>query len=253
MSDEEQEYEGPGLPPFDEEEWIAYIWPDEPPDEDPAWMGDTVRDYVPAQDSGLIDGGTSYPPDGSSLPVDGNDLDEPISGAPLTVPINNDNVPYLGLWRVVGPRVAGQVDVARCWTLTAAEPGRYLQNITYPSAECGAPQSNDYGMVLLLGNGTPVFIPVTPRPLAAGTLAPMSMGNVGEHTDTADTVTFDVTAPATGTAGLQWIINNDLNYNDAGDEKLYGYKRTVTYDSFGRLVAVTAETQNTIDAPEACP
>jgi len=40
-----------------------------------------------------------------------------------------------------------------------------------------------------------------------------------------------------------------VGYFDAGDEKLYGYVRTIKFDQWGRLASISAETRYEIDVP----
>lgn len=81
---------------------------------------------------------------------------------------------------------------------------------------------------------------------------PAEVGDVTEGSETADADTWDVTSPPADTDGLQLAMLSRVVYNDAGDETLYGFARVLTFDSTGRLVAVSAETRFTIDITEAC-
>lgn len=80
---------------------------------------------------------------------------------------------------------------------------------------------------------------------------PVDLGSTGE-TEAADTATWDRDAQGTG-RGVDVIMLMRLAYDDAGDETLYGYYRTFTFDSFGKLKIISAETRVTIDVPEVCP
>lgn len=73
----------------------------------------------------------------------------------------------------------------------------------------------------------------------------------GEHVDLADSNTWDVTSQSSN-RGLKMTVSTGSRYDDAGDETLYEYHRDLTFDATGRLVAMSAETKVTIDAPEAC-
>lgn len=55
---------------------------------------------------------------------------------------------------------------------------------------------------------------------------------------------------AAGAGNVQVAMLTRMAYNDAGDQKLYGYYRTLTFDAGGHLNSVTAETRIEIDAPE---
>ncbi len=51
---------------------------------------------------------------------------------------------------------------------------------------------------------------------------------------------------------LNIIVQTRTAYNASGDQKLYAFYRTLTFDSTGRLVWVSSETRVTVDTPEWC-
>jgi len=73
-----------------------------------------------------------------------------------------------------------------------------------------------------------------------------------EGSETAQTDSWD-RASQGANAGVSIKMTTRVVYNDSGDEKLYGFYRTFTYDSAGMLAAISAETRYTIDEPVACP
>lgn len=72
---------------------------------------------------------------------------------------------------------------------------------------------------------------------------PTSLTGSGE---TADAGTW---ARSSATDGVSVPVQTRNEYNEAGDEILYGYYRTWTFDSWGRLRTISAETRYTIDTP----
>ena len=72
------------------------------------------------------------------------------------------------------------------------------------------------------------------------------------ETEAADAKTWDITSPPAATDGVTVRLQTRTAYDDSSDEKLYGYYRDLTFDSVGKLVAVSAETRVTIDTPEEC-
>jgi hypothetical protein len=74
-----------------------------------------------------------------------------------------------------------------------------------------------------------------------------------EGTATADTSTWSIHDQAQGEAGVILPILCRIHYDHtAANPPLYGFYRTLTYDRYGRLVAISAETRYTIDDPEDC-
>ncbi|GAH45853.1 unnamed protein product [marine sediment metagenome] len=71
--------------------------------------------------------------------------------------------------------------------------------------------------------------------------------------ETAQTDDWDRDAPPGGKDGVEVRVQMRTAYCDAGDETLYAFYRTFTYDSQGNLVTISAETRVSIDVPEACP
>jgi len=80
---------------------------------------------------------------------------------------------------------------------------------------------------------------------------PATIGSTGE-TEAADTDTWDRDDPPADKYGVESIELYRIAYDDSGDEKLYAYYRTKTYDNIGRLVSISAETRVIIDTPEDC-
>jgi hypothetical protein len=77
--------------------------------------------------------------------------------------------------------------------------------------------------------------------------SPTAVGSTSGTDETADSGTWTA-----GTAGIA-LETWRTSYNSAGDKKLYGFHRTLTFDLTGRLYSVGAETRVTIDTPDACP
>ena len=74
-----------------------------------------------------------------------------------------------------------------------------------------------------------------------------------EGAEAADTGTWDIEAQPSGKKGFTLTLTGRVGYFESGDQTLYGYARTLTFDVMGRVMSVSAETQYTIDVPEACP
>lgn len=74
----------------------------------------------------------------------------------------------------------------------------------------------------------------------------------GEGTETADTDTWDIEAQDASKHGVTLSVTTRVVYDDTSDETLYGFYRTLTFDGAGRLVAISAETRYTVDAPVVC-
>ena len=71
-----------------------------------------------------------------------------------------------------------------------------------------------------------------------------TLGANTEGSETEDTTTWT----AAGTNGLEeWYVSRTV-YNHGGDKKLYSYLRKRTYDKYGRLYSVSAETRVEVDA-----
>ena len=82
---------------------------------------------------------------------------------------------------------------------------------------------------------------------------PDAIGTTPEGSETADTDTLDLDNPTADTDGATIKLHSRTVYNDTGDEVLYGYYRTLTFDSAGLLKQISAETPYGIDTPGACP
>ena len=74
-----------------------------------------------------------------------------------------------------------------------------------------------------------------------------TLGAAEEGSETASTDTWT----NTGAIGLSEWYQTRTVYNDAGDEVLYEYFRKRTYDQYGRLYSVSAETRVIVDTPVA--
>lgn len=98
-------------------------------------------------------------------------------------------------------------------------------------------------------------IVVIPRGVAR-TASPQAIGISPEGTTTANADTWDrsiVTSGANyGDVAMNMQVITRVVYDHAGDEKLYGFYRTLRFAADGKLASVTAETRYEIDAPEDC-
>ena len=72
---------------------------------------------------------------------------------------------------------------------------------------------------------------------------------VSEGAEAADTTAVD---PGSSTTYVRAYAMTRVAYYHAGDKKLYGYVRALTFDQYGHLQRVGAETRVEIDATEAC-
>ena len=79
-----------------------------------------------------------------------------------------------------------------------------------------------------------------------------TIGTAAEGVEAAATDTWDALAQVAGEHGLDLTVLTRLVYNNAGDEILYGYARTLTFDHLGMLREVSAETRYTIETPDSC-
>lgn len=76
--------------------------------------------------------------------------------------------------------------------------------------------------------------------------SPTTIGAATEGSETASTDTWDRTSQSG--AGLdEWYVSRVV-YNHSGDKVLYAFLRKRTYDSFGMLRTVSAETRVSVDA-----
>lgn len=80
--------------------------------------------------------------------------------------------------------------------------------------------------------------------------SPASVGTTAE-TEAAQTDTWDRDSQGSND-GVEFTVLCRQAYDSSGDETLYGYYRTVTYDSLGNLATISAETRVTIDTPGLC-
>lgn len=88
--------------------------------------------------------------------------------------------------------------------------------------------------------------------LGRGTNAsPLELADENEGSETALTDDWDITDQGEDDGLELWQVTRVV-YNEAGDKKLYGFKRKMTFDSTGRLVLVGQEVRYEIDSPGAC-
>lgn len=152
------------------------------------------------------------------------------------------------VWKAITARASGDVDIQMIRSAGGAvEPGQVYRDVYYPN-DMGTPEEGDVGLAHKTSDGSVVFF----RQIASvGTHDnPATIGGTSE-TEAAQSDTWDQTSQGSND-GLQDTRMVRQAYDDSGDETLYGYYRTYTYDSAGKLVAVSAETRVTIDTPEAC-
>jgi hypothetical protein len=90
---------------------------------------------------------------------------------------------------------------------------------------------------------------ISPLPVGE-TATPNTLGSNTEGSETADSTTWSRTSDA---KPLDVWITCRVVYNDAGDHKLYEYRRKFSYDACGLLIAVSAEARIEVDAPGSCP
>ena len=82
---------------------------------------------------------------------------------------------------------------------------------------------------------------------------PTVVGSAAEGAEDADAAGWDrILSLASGDDGLTLTMMTRVVYDEAGDEILYGMMRTFSFDSQGKLYAVSAETRVVIDTPSAC-
>ena len=74
-----------------------------------------------------------------------------------------------------------------------------------------------------------------------------TIGSAAEGDEAAETSTWE--AGNESEHGLAVWVQTRTAYYDTGDMKLYGYFRLMTYDKYGRLYSVSAETRVIIDTP----
>ena len=103
------------------------------------------------------------------------------------------------------------------------------------------------------GGSLSISAPREVRLARLGTLSNQAtVGAAAEGTETADATTWDRSAQVAGEKGVDVVMLTHLVYDDTGDQILYGYWRTLSFDSRGMLSAVSAETRVAIDVAEAC-
>jgi len=73
--------------------------------------------------------------------------------------------------------------------------------------------------------------------------AVVTIGSAAEGAEAAETTTWTYA----GTNGLKLYAMTRVAYYDAGDETVYGYVRLLTFDKYGRLYSIGAETRISID------
>ena len=77
-----------------------------------------------------------------------------------------------------------------------------------------------------------------------------SIDTLGDDTEGSETAATD-TWTAGGADGLALWVTCRVVYNDAGDEKLYEFRRKLTFDKSGRLYSASGETRIEVEVPEA--
>lgn len=82
---------------------------------------------------------------------------------------------------------------------------------------------------------------------------PDDIGVTPEGSDAADSETWDRESPTAGKDGCKIRVTCRVVYDHSGDEELHGFWRLFTFDQYGRLTDISAETEYTIDTPSACP
>ena len=78
-----------------------------------------------------------------------------------------------------------------------------------------------------------------------------SIDTLGSNSEGSETAATD-TWTSGGTNGLALWQTCRVVYNEAGDEKLYEFRRKLTFDKSGRLYSVSGETRIEVDAPGDC-
>ena len=86
----------------------------------------------------------------------------------------------------------------------------------------------------------------------ASTVENMLPASGSYETETAQADTWDRTDQGTDD-GVDILWTTRIAYNHGGDKKLYAFRRTMTFDSAGMLITMSAETRVEIDATEVCP
>jgi len=79
----------------------------------------------------------------------------------------------------------------------------------------------------------------------------VTIGSAAEGSEAAETTAWENYTLATIKPLDLWVQTRTA-YFHAGDKKLYGYFRKLSFDTQGKLYAVSAETRVEIDAAEAC-
>lgn len=95
--------------------------------------------------------------------------------------------------------------------------------------------------------GKPQDKSISVRP---STDTPSTIGSAAEGSESAESTVWNRTTTPFKAVDL-WIQSRTA-YFHAGDKKLYGYFRKLSFDTDGRLYAISAETRVEIDAPEDC-
>ena len=73
----------------------------------------------------------------------------------------------------------------------------------------------------------------------------------GTGGDEDDAATDNKTLDGSDSNGIELWMCSRVAYDDVNDETLYGYARKLTFDQYGRLYSVSAESKYTIDVPVA--
>lgn len=113
-------------------------------------------------------------------------------------------------------------------------------------------ESKAAGLTRLLNEKqSPGLVPIArpPREPFGLKTSPTTISSAAEGSESASSTTWDRDTDKTP---LDLWVQTRTAYFHAGDKKLYGYFRKLSYDSTGRLYAVSAETRVEIDAAESC-
>lgn len=111
--------------------------------------------------------------------------------------------------------------------------------------------------VLMFPNGpTAAYVDLSPPGCNPDASAVVTLGPEGEGSETANTTALNfIAGPGTGTGSVVLNVQTRTVYNDAGDQVLYGFERTLTFNCNGGnlvLQQVSSERRYTIDVPTDC-
>ena len=204
-------------------------------------------------DSGPIEGGW----DGTICPVDAGDINPGIDGGPIDTlegfpPAAAMNF-ALGVFKAVAPVHAGQIDIMAIVDGTGATGLPRYEHVLYPSVV--DPAVGDVGSAWRLSDESIVFFPWTKadaegdspaQPPVDPDVPDVTIGSTNET----EAAMGDSWSYGDGTCSFTFQTRSA--YQDTGDEKWYGYYRTIKMGKYGRYTSISVETRVEIDAPEAC-